>query len=100
MQARIYQKEARLKNYHVGTSGLSCLPVCSAIPIARETGEMACIDTSARGFNDAYTQESVSRERSRSRLFRSLNIDEIVVSTDGSYIDEIVKFFMKRRKKR
>lgn len=65
-----------------------------------ETGEMICINPGQKKFREKYASKADDRVRMRSRLFRSLNMDEIIVSTKGSYVDEIVKFFRRRRKRR
>ena len=65
-----------------------------------ETGRRVCIDPGDKEFARSYARGSDHRARRRGRLFRSLGMDEISVSTDGSYVDEIVKFFMTRRRRR
>jgi uncharacterized protein (DUF58 family) len=65
-----------------------------------ESGQQMCVDTKSNDFRNAYTESGTDRIRNRHRLFRSLGMDEIFVSTDGAYADEIVKFFMKRRKRK
>jgi len=65
-----------------------------------ETGAVVCVDTSARKFQQEYEDRTDRRVMERQRVFRALGMDEIAVSTDGSYVDEIVRFFMTRRHRR
>ncbi|HSV44028.1 MAG TPA: DUF58 domain-containing protein, partial [Candidatus Bathyarchaeia archaeon] len=65
-----------------------------------ETGQLVTIDPRANDFAKRYAMAAVDRNQARTRLFRSLGMDEIPVSTDGAYADEIVKFFLKRKGRR
>ena len=65
-----------------------------------ETGEAVCVDPAEKRFLREFAASAAQRAQDRGRLFRSLGMDEIAVSTDGSYADEIVRFFLKRRRKR
>jgi len=65
-----------------------------------ETGEMVCVDASARQFCQEYEKQTERMAVERQRLFRAVGMDEIAVATDGSYVDEIVRFFRTRRHRR
>jgi uncharacterized protein (DUF58 family) len=64
-----------------------------------ETGEMAVIDTSDSRVRAAYAQNAQARLAARDRLFRSMDVDHIDISTDIPYADSLVKFFARRRKR-
>ena len=61
-----------------------------------ESGTTVTVDTSDEGVRKAF-EEMAGRERAERRhLFRRLAIDEIVVRTDTSYIEPLLKFFRAR----
>ncbi len=64
-----------------------------------ETGETMLIDTydsaTTKGFKALNEKQLTERER----FFRSLNVDHIMIRTDRSYIDPIVRFFLRREKR-
>ncbi len=61
-----------------------------------ESGTTVTVDTSDPGVRSSF-EEMAGRERNeRRRLFRRLAIDEIVVRTDASYIEPLLKFFRSR----
>lgn len=76
-------------------------PVFPAMMIAEdaENGQQICIDAACRDFQQDCVLACADRIRARDRLFRSLGIDEIAVSTERPYADEIVKFFLQRRRR-
>ena len=47
-----------------------------------ETGKVVCIDPRKKNFKRDYAMSAVERSRNRTRLFRSLGMDEISISTD------------------
>lgn len=64
-----------------------------------ETGEIAAFDTNDPALRDLYTR-TISREKEqRDKLFKSMNVDSIDISTDGSYIEPLIKFFRMRAKR-
>ena len=65
-----------------------------------ETGQSMLIDSQNEGVRKKYHEAAVKRQNARSRLFRSLGIDHINISTGGDFVDELVKFFSRRRKRR
>lgn len=64
-----------------------------------ELNDVLYIDTSNKDFRNKYLRHNVKREELISEMFKRNGIDFINISTDKSYLDEIVKFFLGRRKK-
>ncbi len=64
-----------------------------------ETGETAVIDTSDSRVRAAYAQNAQARLTARDKLFRSMDVDHIDISTDIPYADSLVQFFARRRKR-
>ncbi|MCB9771129.1 MAG: DUF58 domain-containing protein [Candidatus Omnitrophica bacterium] len=77
------------------------LPSCGLVMLEdAETGHMTLVDTSAATVRDDYAAKAEGRFKNRQRLFNSVGMDHINISTDASYSDEIIKFFLKRRKRK
>ncbi|MCR4337609.1 MAG: DUF58 domain-containing protein [Candidatus Omnitrophica bacterium] len=64
-----------------------------------ETGEIVTVDSSDSHVRRMYSQQADERLRQRSRLFRSISIDHVDISTDSSYMEEFVKFFVERKRR-
>ncbi len=64
-----------------------------------ETGACVCVDTRDPGVRDAYARAAQERLAVRDRLFRSMEVDHIDISTDVPYADSLVRFFARRRKR-
>ncbi|MEI8011447.1 MAG: VWA domain-containing protein, partial [Candidatus Omnitrophota bacterium] len=64
-----------------------------------ETGESVCVDTFNSAVRDAYARAAKERLTARNKLFRSMNVDHIDISTDVPYADSIVRFFAQRRRR-
>lgn len=64
-----------------------------------ESGELVYIDSSSSMVRKRYQERNQKRILKREQLFNSLGIDFMNISTDGSYVDEVVKFFRRRIKK-
>ncbi len=64
-----------------------------------ETGERVVIDTMDRGVRDAYARAAAERQTARDRLFRSMNVDHMDITTDEPYADSLVRFFARRKKR-
>jgi len=76
------------------------LPDCGLIGLEdAETGEMFLVDSSDAAVRRQYEKVNGERVSRRERLFRSIGIDVIEVSTQVPYADEIIKFFKKRQKR-
>ena len=61
-----------------------------------ESGTTVTVDTSDAGVRKAFEEMAGAERAERRRLFRRLAIDEIVVRTDASYIEPLMKFFRAR----
>ncbi len=64
-----------------------------------ETGENFTIDTSDEKFRKRYRHDAILRMTETERLFHSVNVDNIAVKTDESYVKELIKFFKMRERK-
>ncbi|MCA9401383.1 MAG: DUF58 domain-containing protein, partial [Candidatus Omnitrophica bacterium] len=77
------------------------LPDCGMLTFKdAETGEQFLVDTSDKQFRLTYHSQNIERINQRARMFQSIGMDYIDIFTDESYSDAIVKFFLKRRKRR
>jgi uncharacterized protein (DUF58 family) len=63
-----------------------------------ETGTTIVVNTHDKNIRLRYEQESQKRSRKLRSFFRSHGIDEIPVTTQGDYVEALVKFFKKREK--
>jgi uncharacterized protein (DUF58 family) len=61
-----------------------------------ESGATVTVDTSDDGVRKAFEDMAGAERAERRHLFRRLAIDEIVVRTDTSYIEPLLKFFRAR----
>lgn len=61
-----------------------------------ETGEKILVDTSNPNVRKAFAQYATEKVRDRETSFRKMDLDTIPVTTDKSYVPELVKFFKKR----
>lgn len=64
-----------------------------------ESGETILVDTSNPQARKEYSAIGSRQRQERSRLFRSMGVDEIVINTGRHYIDPIVRFFRLREKR-
>ncbi len=77
------------------------LPDCGLLGLEdAETGQVVVVDTCNRHVRQRYHQRAVNRLDNRNRLFHSIGVDHIDIATDSPYANEIVKFFLKRRRRR
>lgn len=77
------------------------LPNCGLLLLQdAENGRLTLVDTSSPKVQEQYRQSAQTRLKNRRRLFDSVGMDHIDIATDKSYSDEIVKFFLKRRKRK
>ena len=78
----------------------SKLPECGLLEIEdAETGRSVLVDTGSRRIRERYQTLAQKRLAQRERLFDSLGVDHIDVTTDEPYAKALVKFFLRRRKK-
>lgn len=64
-----------------------------------ESGRETLVDTGDAAVRRAYAREATKRARYRDEVFLRTHVDAIHVRTDGSYIDEIRKFFRMRERR-
>ena len=77
------------------------LPDCGLIALEdAETGHEVLIDSSDEALRKHYAQNNIDRLAAREKLFRSVGVDFINISTDAPYTDSLVKFFIKRRRRK
>ncbi len=78
----------------------SDLPDCGILALEdAETGEVDQVDSSSAALRAQYSREGEQRRRRRDQLFNSVGMDHVDLSTDMSYADALIKFFLKRRKR-
>ena len=77
------------------------LPECGLIILEdAESGKRLMVDSSDASLRHRYNQDNVNRIKRREKFFRTVGIDFIDISTGVPYSDAIVKFFLKRRRRR
>lgn len=64
-----------------------------------ETGEEILIDTSNPVVRESFFGISSEEKRERDKLFKSINVDQIDITTDRSYIKPLMQFFRMRANK-
>ena len=67
-----------------------------------ETGATIDVDTSDSAVRKRFAAATAEETLARQKLLRRLAIDEIVVRTDGGYVEPLLRFFRSRatRKRR
>ncbi len=64
-----------------------------------ETGEHVLLDTSDREVRHLFAQQTSDAMAKRDKLFKSMNVDSIVIHTHESYFEPLIKFFRMRAKR-
>ncbi|MBI2435937.1 MAG: DUF58 domain-containing protein [Candidatus Hydrogenedentes bacterium] len=64
-----------------------------------ESGKETLVNTSDPEIRKAYAAEARRRVQQREEIFRRTRVDAMQVRTDGSYIDEIYRFFRMRERR-
>jgi len=64
-----------------------------------ETGESILLDTGDPALREAFGIQSAESRKERHRLFMSMNMDSIVIRTDQSYFEPLIRFFRMRAKR-
>lgn len=76
------------------------LPNCGFIDLEdTETGEILIIDTSDKNTRNSFKILNKKNIDERKKLFRSMNVDEIIIMTNEPYVEPIMKFFRLREKR-
>ncbi|MBD3296728.1 MAG: DUF58 domain-containing protein [Candidatus Omnitrophica bacterium] len=65
-----------------------------------ETGAPFVLDTSDRSVRDEYAKRSEVRKTSLEKIFSSSGVDSMHISTDGSYVEPLIRFFKKRERRK
>jgi len=77
------------------------LPDCGLLVLEdMETGQTRLVDSGSRMVRETYRAQARIRLAARDRMFDSLGIDHIDLSTDRAFAGDLVKFFLKRRKQK
>ncbi len=64
-----------------------------------ESGEILLVDTANPTTRKEFDILNARQKQGRSKLFRSVGVDEISISTDRHYVEPIVRFFRVREKR-
>src|SRR5579872_962634 len=64
-----------------------------------ETGKRLLLDTSSRQVRDDFHRRAVERRAALLQLTRAAAVDLIEVSTDGSHLDALIRFFRQRERR-
>ena len=64
-----------------------------------ETGEQILLDTSDANFRKMYKEGAADTMTARDKMFKSMNVDSIVIRTDQSYFEPLMRFFRMRAKR-
>jgi uncharacterized protein (DUF58 family) len=64
-----------------------------------ESGERVLVDTSDEHVRRAFQEHAETARRERDRILRSVDVDTIVLRTDRSYTEALMRFFRMREKR-
>ncbi|MBI5124040.1 MAG: DUF58 domain-containing protein [Candidatus Omnitrophica bacterium] len=64
-----------------------------------ESGRPYMVDTSSERVREDYAKKAMAMKDERAKLFGSVGVDHIDISTDKSYIEEFIKFFRARKRR-
>ena len=64
-----------------------------------ETKEVIYLDTNDNALKEALLKRKVSFSENRKRIFRSINMDSVEISTASSYVEPLMLFFRARAKR-
>ena len=64
-----------------------------------ETGEQILLDTSDPEVRHLFSAKTSEAMTEQDKLFKSMNMDSIMIRTDQSYIDPLIRFFRMRAKR-
>ena len=99
------RKSLRIANQHHDLIAITLtdpremyLPDCALVELTdAETGKKIVIDTSNGFLRKEYHKKALALIKERSRLFDTIGIDHIDISTDVPYTKALVSFFAQRR---
>jgi uncharacterized protein (DUF58 family) len=76
------------------------LPDCGLLELQdAETGGRYVVDSGSRLVRNRYHENSIKRVQERENLFKSVGVDAVNIFTDKPFSHELVKFFIKRKKR-
>lgn len=76
------------------------LPNAGLVELAdAETGKLFLVDTSSAALREKFLAKSRVITNERSKVFSSISVDHIDITTDKPYIEEFIKFFAMRKKR-
>ncbi len=85
---------------HIGDPREDELPPVGLLELEdAETGERLLLDTNSRRVRDAYAEAARARREALRQLTRAAGIDLVEVSTDGSHLDALIRFFRLRERR-
>jgi uncharacterized protein (DUF58 family) len=64
-----------------------------------ETGEIITVDSADSALRNLFNLKATKELEERSRLFKSMDVDHIDISTDQSYTEPLIRFFKMRAKR-
>ncbi len=64
-----------------------------------ERGQTILVDSGSSAFRNQYARTAYARKERITALFQSNGVDQIAISTETEYVDELIKFFRKREKR-
>ncbi len=102
-----YEKLLRILNRRHDIIGISIsdpreriLPDVGLVELEdSETGEVRYLDTGDRYTREEFARRKKIQDREKEKIFRSVSMDCVEVSTDKSYIEPLILFFKKRVKR-
>jgi uncharacterized protein (DUF58 family) len=65
-----------------------------------ESGEIILVDTSSKQFRNKYNNSCTQRFDELNNMLRTINVDCVSISTDKPYIQDLVRFFHMRHRRR
>ncbi|HQL41971.1 MAG TPA: DUF58 domain-containing protein, partial [Candidatus Omnitrophota bacterium] len=76
------------------------LPDCGLLELQdAETGKRFSVDSGDRLVRQRYRENALKRAQLREDLFRSVGVDAVHIFTDKPFAPELVKFFVRRKKR-
>ena len=64
-----------------------------------ETGEVFLLDTADPSIRENFSQQSTRKQEELEKLFKSMSVDHVAISTDRPYVDPLIRFFRMRAKR-
>jgi CelD/BcsL family acetyltransferase involved in cellulose biosynthesis len=64
-----------------------------------ETGEVFLLDTSDPSIRENFSQRASRKQEELEKLFKSMSVDHVAISTDRPYVDPLIRFFRMRAKR-